>query len=252
MKYFTAFVLLFSVLFLLSCSKKKEETSLILSRALEKAKTADWKEALLLSEKALSQEPSDVSALILNALALEKSTDSFQAAKAVDQAAKAASMAPKSFMAQYTYGRMLCRKGKYDAAIAPLENARKLKPEDINTIVLLAQSTAQSNNSAAFSYFAHLAKSSRFKNNPAVWTNLGILRLRQRQPKLAYGCFVKARQLAPNNPIATLNLAIVNDFYLNNKAEAATNYSDYQRLTVERADLEAKRVEVATRQQQLN
>lgn len=230
------------------CGSPKEENAVLLARALERAKEADWKDALKLTEAAVDQDPSDAAALIFHALALEKTLDQDQA---LDQAAAAVRIAPDDFIAQYTLGRMLYEKGKYDRALAPLMKARRLRPSDANTVVLLAQTTARLNNSAALGYYRLLAQNPRFRRNPAVWSQIGTLYLIRHDPGKALTAYREAGRLAPENPNVALNLAVVNDFYLNNKAEASTYYNKYQRLTANSPDLTAKRLEVVERLRRL-
>lgn len=231
------------------CSGKKENKSELLTKAFEHAEKADWKQSMKYSEHVLSQDKNDVSALLLTVLAMEKSSGNENAI--LQKAEKAAELAPESFMAQYTYGRLLYRQGKYDRAAPVLKNARRIKAqsgtEDINTVILLAQSMAHVNPNEALSYYKILAKNNRFAKDPVIWNQMGFLYL-PNKPDMAVKFLKEAEKYGVSNPKIAWNLAVVNDSYLSNKGEAAVYYHKFMNLVKDnRGAYEAKYVQAESR-----
>ena len=104
------------------CSGRNESLDTLLQKSFTAAEQANWSKALDYAEKALDKDSANTNALILQALALENTDRTEQA---LVQAAKAASDR-NSFMAQYTYGRMLVQSEKFDQSLAPLLRAMEL------------------------------------------------------------------------------------------------------------------------------
>ncbi len=239
-----------STLALSSCSGSKEETPVLLNKAVDLGAKGDWQGAKKLASKAAKQDPNEADAFVILALCLENSGD---LDGAIDEINKAVKISESNFMANYTKGRLLFQKGKYDSCIAPLKQARALRPDNVETVSLLAQAAMRQNLSDAPNYFGFLAKTERFKNRPEPWNELGVCFAGRKDYKRALQFLVKAESLAPDSPQVALNIAIVNDTAgLNRPAEAVSYYKKYLRQTAKNPALEPKRKAVADRIRELS
>lgn len=239
-----------AALCLSGCSGSKEETPTLLNKAVEAGAKGDWQGARKLAQKAAKQDPNEASAFVLVALCLENAGD---VDGAIDEINKAVKIDERNFMANYTKGRLLFQKGKFDSCIAPLKQARALRPESVEATSLLAQAAMRQNLSDAPVYFGALAKSERFKSRPEPWNELGVYFASHKDFKRALQFLVRAESLAPDSPQVALNIAIVNDAGgLNRPAEAVSYYKKYLRQTAKSPELEAKRKAVADRIHELS
>ena len=238
-----------AAMLLCGCSGTKEETPVLLNKAVDLAAKGDWQGAKKLAQKASKQDPNDGDAYVILSLCLENSGD---LDSAIDEINKAFKVSDRNFMANYTKGRLLFQKGKYDSCIAPLKQARSLHPDSIETISLLAQASMKQNLADTPVYFGVLARSDKFKNRPEPWNELGVCYANHNDYKKAIQFLVKAESLAPDNPQVSLNLGVVNDKGLNRSAEAISYYKKYLRLTTKNPELEPKRKAVADRVRDLS
>ncbi len=231
-----------AALLLSACSGERLENPVLLSKAADAGAKGDWQTAKSLAQKAVKQDPNDASALSMLAVSLENSGDMDAA---LDEASKAVKAAEKSgekcFMAQYTKGRLLYLKGKYDACIAPLKAALAIRPDSLDSVVLLAQASTLQNLPEAASYYKIIAMSDRFKNRPEPWNELGIYFTARRDYKRALQYFVKAETLSPDSPSVALNLAVINDIGVGRRSEAISYYRKYLVLTKRNPELDSKR-----------
>ncbi len=218
----------------------------LMDKAGKAASDGRWADALQFTGRAVKLEPANLSALILNALALENNGKNEQAAEEIS---KAAAIAPNDFFAQYTKGRILFENKRYDSCIDPLLRAASLRKSDSNSKLLLAQAYMNLGNMpGAARYYSLLASDPMFKSSPAVWTSLGIIWLTEyRKPSQALSYFNYAYKLDPQNPSCVLNLGIIQDKSMRNPREAVRFYRYYLSLIADDTTLEARRASVNAR-----
>ncbi len=229
---------------LAACSSKSEPADVLIKKSFDSAMAGDWKNAAELAEQAADQEPSNVTALLLHALALSY-TDRLQSA--IDESRKAVRLAPGSFTAQYLEGYLLYKNRNYDQCIEPLRIARSLRPTDMNSAILLAQASLElRNTTAAAGYYKIIARDRRFYPTPAPWIGLGMTFLKTR-PTLTRSYFTLAERRAPDNPLIALNLAVVNDSALKSPMNAVPYYNKFLRLTGDKAGYDELRAKVRKR-----
>ena len=227
-----------------ACSSNSEPADVLVKKSFDSAMGGDWKTAADLAERAVDQEPSNVNALLLYALALSY-TDRLQSA--IDESLKAVKLAPSSFTAQYLKGYLLYKNGNYDQCIEPLRLARTLRPADMNSAILLAQASLElRNTNAAAGYYKLIARDRRFYSTPAPWIGLGMAFVRT-NPTLARSYFSLAERRAPDNPLIALNLAVVYDANLKTPMDAVPYYNKFLRLTQDKAGFDAMRAKVQKR-----
>lgn len=211
-------------------------------QALEKG---HCEQALSFAEKAVAAAPDNVDARILSAIAFEKCGQSKQA---VEEARKAVELNPKSFVAQYTLGRLYSaeRTSSYDALVA-LGKALELRPGDRNTLILLANVNMHLSPEQAQKYLLELARDRSLFDTAAYQNQLGICMVRRKQYQAAGQAFLKACRADANNPLLMYNLALCMDQYLNRSKVARPLYQKYLDLAPESAESASSRRFAAAR-----
>ena len=190
------------------CGKKRyEANSVLIGRAIRKAADeGKWAEARTLAEKAVSQNPDDANAHVMLALALEQAGE---LKKAIEEAAAAVETDPDNFMAQYTYGRLLFKASDYAHCPKPLKKARKLKPNEPCSALLLARTNVMLGvDKEAIKNYLGLASMKDYAKNPAPYNELGVLFFKRRDYPMAKRCFERALTCAPSDRVVNLNLAV--------------------------------------------
>ena len=249
--YSYIFAGILSLVLLCGCSGEHRDFQSLIKKSEKFASEGNWEKSLEFSRLAVKCQPKNAEALVLNALALENNG---KGNEALEEIAKAASIAPEHFFVQYTRGRMLFERGRYESCIAPLKNALKLRAGNPDTLVLLARvSTIQKNMQEAQYYYSLLAKSKEFSKTPAPWNELGmILLLDAKNPKKSISYFNYAYKLAPSDPTTVLNMAVLCDQHLGKKKEAKAFYQRYLQLTQRDSSLTGERAAVENRIKKLH
>ena len=244
MKHCFVLVLSVAVLFLSGCFREKLSLEQLLDNALKSAASLDWEGAKDYSSRAVKISPKNTNALLLLALSMENTGDSDGALGA---ASKAVSYNDKSYFAQYTLGRILYEKKRYDACIAPLKAALALRPNSPDPLILLAQASISMNNRKnAKHYYSQLAKLPAYLKDPVPWSELAVILVSER-PDAAEKYFAWALQCKPDTPRLVLNCAVYYDVYKKDAAKAALFYRRYLALTKDQSVLKEKRQEVENR-----
>ncbi len=253
-KRFSARLLLISVavvagtLLLTSCGKKARKNNVeLLTLAYNDAKVGNWDKALIQSKSAVDQDSKDVTALIMYALCLENTGKPDDAQQLLRQAVQ---IDPGNFRAQYNLGRILFQHGRYQDCVNYLRAAEKLKPNDVNTMVLLAQVDGKLELESAINYYAKLTKVPRFADSPAPWNQMGIICAEKKKMLDALKCFIKAYKISSKNPKVILNFAVFLDYYLNSpdsRKKAIALYRKYLSLIKNNPELQARSAEISRR-----
>ena len=207
---FVCFILLVS-LFFSSCGERKfESNDSLLRKAIESAvDRGEWQEAKAWAFKAVNQNGKDANARVVFALTLEQSDELDRALEEVKQAVL---LDPDNFMAQYTKGRLLFKSESYEDCPAPLEHAKKLKPDCPQVLSLLARSYAYLGvDDKAIKNYAALAKLGEYRKSPEVYNELGVLFFAKKDYKRAARFFKKALSFDANAPVVNLNMGVLCD-----------------------------------------
>ncbi|MCP3965061.1 MAG: tetratricopeptide repeat protein [Lentisphaerae bacterium] len=234
------FTALLTLTVLCGCEKLSEKsTPYLINNAANFAANGKWDKALKYSEAVIAREPANINALLLKAIACEHSNKLTLATKA---ARSAVNQAPGNFTAQYTLGRLYAKEPKkMQDAVAPLLRALKIKPNDQNTLVLLAKCSSSLNISNAIKYYEMLAKFPRFNKRPELWNQMGVFYVKQKENRKAALCLVKAYRMAPDNPNILLNFAVFKDFYIGMSHSTVDFYKQYLNITASNPELQKKR-----------
>ena len=212
-------------------------------RSLASAKEAKWSRALSQAENAVEKAPGDTLANVLYAIALENNDSRDEALNAAVRAGGDSSC----FIAQYTLGRLYVREQKYDSSIKPLTRALELRPDDANTLILLARAKLHLNTEDALNLTKRLLALPQFKDSPVVYNELGVIQVLKGEPKKSTALFLKALSLDADNPHLNLNAAILYDYFLGNQMMANKYYNSFLRLSANRRELLDEYKEVQTR-----
>ena len=241
------FAAVFAILLISGCSKPAVPVGVLLDQAAGKASEGDWAAANRLAGDALKQDKQNADALMLKALACSNLDARHEA---VEYAIQAARIKPQLFLAHYIQGMLLSKNGKPDLALKALKEARRLRPGDINTLILLAEnSMAVRRYQEAAGYFKQLAMQDKsYKSSPYLWNGLGVC-YASRDPRLALRFFQMGARFAPNDPITVLNLAVLYDRYLRppDNANAVRSYERLLQLTAGKAEYDSIRRQAAFR-----
>lgn len=242
--YFCLPVLLGIWFFCCGCSGEKVSPEVLLERSLEKAVAGDWNAARRLAEDVLKNDKNNVNALLLSALAQSNLGNT---KNALDHALLAATVAKDSFLCQYVKGMLLYRDSKYSLAIPPLQEALRLRPEEINTLVLLSKSTyALKKYDAAAGYFARIARNSRYRHDPLPWNGIGVC-MTHSSPARALPYFQVALRIAPEEALTSFNMAVLYDRYLRKQPLAIRSYERFLEQSIGKMELDDLRARAELR-----
>lgn len=243
------FCLLLPIILLISCSKPKPlSDNELLRKAIKAGENGNWREARTFASQLENRAPDNVNALIMLGIAYQRCQ---QPDLAYEKIAKAANLDADSFTAHFLKGKMLYDSGKYQDCISPLRQALKIRPDDANTLILLAESASQLKLPDATDYYIKLAKKGKFKSQPEPFNELGLMFAEKGEKKKAVKCLLKAKNLDKENPIVILNLAVFCDTKLKNSKAAVKYYREYLELTKNHPELDKKRKIITTRVNEL-
>ncbi|MFA6714294.1 MAG: tetratricopeptide repeat protein [Victivallales bacterium] len=234
------------VILLAGCGRNSSQpTQTLLNEALKDASGGRWEKALDKLEIVSGREPNNAAALIFKALAYEGcGKDDL----AVNTARLAVRVAPKNFQTQYTLGRLYSKdQGKMQDAIPPLLRALELKPDNNDTLVLLARCSSILKLDSAIRYYNKLAVAKNFRKRAELWNEMGIYYAERQQIRKAAECFVKAYSLGASKPLIVLNFATFADQYAGDPARALKYYRSYLKITTPSPSFEAQRKRVEAR-----
>lgn len=202
-----AFCLIFTAVcavFMLSgCGNGTPEENL--AAAINAAEKNNWKDARKFSDRAVAGAPDHVGALIMRAIACEKNENYDQA---VDSARRAVRLAPESFAANYTLGRLYSSDPLRNAeAVNSLNAALRIRPDSAATRVLICNVFCRMAAVEGIPYLIQLSKDPVYKNDPALLSQLGVIYAKTNKTTLAYNSFVRAYKADNQNPDVVFNIA---------------------------------------------
>lgn len=226
------------------CSKPLVPVGTLLNQAMQKAAEGNWQDADELAKQALKQQKHNADALMLRALA-RNNLD--YRSEAVEYAIHAARVKPDLFLAHYIQGMLLSKNGKTELALKALKEARRLRPDDVNTLILLAEnSIAARRYQEAAGYFKLLGRNPNYLKSAYLWNGLGVCHVII-NPAMALKFFRMAERYEPNDAVTALNLAVLYDQYLKDAENARRNYEHFSRLTMGKAEYDTLRRQVELR-----
>jgi tetratricopeptide (TPR) repeat protein len=234
------------LIFLSSCNKiSSMTTNELLIQATESALEGKWSKTLKFAKVAVEREPANTPAFILLAMAYENVGKS---ELAMEAARKAVKLERDNFMAQYTLGRLYAiDQNKLQDAIEPLLRALTLRPNDPDTLVLLADCSQKLNLPKTTDYYSQLVALSAFNKRYEPWNQLGIYYAEKNSLRNAAICFNQAYTLAPDNHMVLLNFGIFFDKYIRKPDRALNFYKRYLEVTANNPEMDQKKQEIKAR-----
>lgn len=241
------------VVFIGGCSRLSSKNTVeLLSEGIKLAISGKWEKAHKYAKTAVKREPNSQYTQLFFAFTSEHNLNKAQALTAAESAVE---IAPNSFIAQYTLGRLYNEQNKVQDAVKPLLEAYKLNPSDPYNILLLGEVYRKMNASGtAIHYYNQLIRNHPSfmtdKENAAwVWNQLAVIYTDSNNVRSAASCLKQAYTLAPNNPQVLLNFAVFFD-KIKRGDRAVAYYQKYLELTTknhaltEKHELIKKRISV--------
>ncbi len=210
-----------SCLLLAGCALDDPQASF--ERAIVSAAESRWPEAHEQVRRALRARPRHLPSRILAGLCHHHAR---QPERALDAFRGAAQDAPDDFAAQHFYGWMLAEMGKHGEALAPLRRAHELRPDDVDTLTLLARCSLEQNLPEGIDYLTRLRRFPTYQKAPndrLIDNNLALLHLYQGDRTRAKNHMLAALKRDPASPVIAQNVGILYDQYLG-EPEAAVRY----------------------------
>ena len=237
--------LLATAVILSGCGNGSPEENLV--KAIRAGETGNWQEARKFADRAAAGAPDHPGTLIMRAIACEKNQNYDQA---VDSARRAAKLAPDSFAALYTLGRLYSSNPMRNAeAINTLNAALKLRPDSADTLILICNVFNRMDAVEGYSYLLKLQKNQNYKNDPALYSQLGVILAKTNKLRPAHTCLVNAFKLAGNDPDVVFNTARFFTGYSPNRNFSKQLYARFEKLASGRekytAELEEARAEIS-------
>ena len=234
------------LVFLSACNRMSSMTTTeLLDKAAEAAQSGKWPMTIKFAKVAVEREPANTSAFILLAMAYENTGKSEQS---IEAARKAVKLEPDNFMAQYTLGRLYAvDQNKLQDAVEPLLRALKLRPNDPDTLLLLADCSQKLNLPKTPDYYNLVVALPAFKKHHEPWNQLGVYYAEKGNLRNAALCFSQAYTLAPENHMVLLNFGIFFDKYVRKPDRALKYYQKYMEVTANNPEIEQKKQEIKAR-----
>ncbi|MDD2478739.1 MAG: tetratricopeptide repeat protein [Victivallaceae bacterium] len=223
-----------SFVFTSGCSRlSSKDTAELLNEGLRLATSGKWDKAHKYASAAVKRDPNSQYTQLFLAFTSEHNQKKAQALTAAENAVE---IAPNSFIAQYTLGRLYNEQNKVQEALKPLLEAHNLKPSDPYNILLLAEVYRKMNAAGtAMNYYNKLIRNHPTfmadKANAAwIWNQLAVIYTGLDNNRNAASCLKQAYTLAPQNPAVLLNFAIFLE-RIKSGNRAVAYYREYLKLT---------------------
>ena len=212
------------IITLTGCGRSTPEENLV--SAIRAAETGDWKNARKYADRAAAGAPDHVGALVMRAIACDKSGDFDQA---LDSARRAANLDPENFAAVYTLGRLYSLDPLRCAeAVNTLVAALKLKPESADAKILICNVLSKMSSPAALRYLLILQKDERFANDPGLHSQMAVIYAKLGKNSIALQSFLKAYKADSDNIDVIFNTARFCEFYVKNSRVARQFYARFE------------------------
>jgi Flp pilus assembly protein TadD len=212
---------------MVGCSKSTPKE--LITRSANMARKGDWISAYQLAKRACELDPKNVEAHLMRAITAERNSE---VDTAIDAAQKAISLNPENFQAYYTLGRICSQNPRYfSQAKKALVNAKRLRNDDKNVMILLCNIVMKEELKSSFRYLAQLPKYKDFKVTAAYYNQVALSYLRIGQITTANKYFTVAANMGKNEPEIIFNAARFYKYYYKNQRRSASLYARYLTLT---------------------
>lgn len=238
--YVVYLVFTLPILMVAGCSKSTPQE--LITRSANMARKGDWISAYQLAKRACELDSNNVEAHLMRAITAERNSE---IDTAIDAAQKAVSLNPENFQAYYTLGRICAQNPRYySQAKKALLNAKQLRNDDKNIMILLCNIVMGEKLKSSFRYLAQLPKYKDFTVTPAYYNQVALSYLQIGQIATAHKYFTVAANMGKNEPEIVFNAARFYKYYYKDQRRSAALYARYLKLT-ENSPVSAKFVQEA-------
>lgn len=247
---------LLSIIFGAGCSDEAEHAGIeqLLDQAYALANEGRWEDAMRFSAQAYQLRPDNTAVRLMQAFALENNGRENEALEISRMAADD----DRSFLAQYTYGRMLFQRKRYEHAQGYLKKAQELKNDDFNTLLMLQQTAARLGQHTENQnlcrelmnrYGEKCGKDFRtyIYNELALNILNGVSSIGRGTKGKLEKIFALAVNSSPSSPELAWNLAVFYEYYLKDFSAAKKHYERFLQLTEKYSGMEKERAAVKER-----
>ncbi len=199
----------------------------IVRESLNFAKTGDnrgWKKALKNVEICIRRGVKNSDLITFYILCLSRTGND---GKALETGLELVSRDPNNFLGNYLIGKLYFDRENYPNALPYLQKCRELNPDHLNTLILLLKTAAKLNLPVLKELYIQLLTYDEFKKSFLVYNNLGCWYANHDDFPHAFSNFSQALQYSNGHPLVFLNMAILNDYGLNNEKVAQRYYLNF-------------------------
>lgn len=205
------------------------DTGELLDQASRQLSAGKYAQALASADLAVRNAPGRFDALLMRAIAQERTG---RPDLALASALEAEKLAPVSFAVQYTLGRLYAADRKtHPQALLALSKALALRPGDRNVLILQANVYMGMRPAYALQILKQLGRDPALSAGAGYSNELGVCQLLCGQVSDGGNQLSLAVSRAPRNPVFRLNYARYLDFYAAQPAAALVHYQTYLGLS---------------------
>ncbi len=132
-----------------------------------------------------------------------------------------------NFLCNYQIGKLYFNQGKYLDAYPYLQKCNELKPEQVNSMILLLKTAAKLNMPEEKELYLQLLEHSSFRESFLVYNDLACWYAAHADVPQALSYFSRALKYSDGHSLVFLNMAILNDLNLNNDKVAQRYYLNF-------------------------
>ena len=200
-----------------------------MARAVAFAGQGRWDKASKIAARTARKHPDLAAAQVLRAVTAERCGDRNGA---LDAARRAAELAPESFEAQYTLGRLYAADtARASEAEQVLLRAWKMRRDDVRVKILLCNVAMAMNSPRAIGYLSMISRLPELKDSAELKNQFAVSYVRKGDLASAQRYFAAAFREGRSNPEIILNVARFYDGCLHSGKVAVRLYREYLRTT---------------------
>lgn len=234
--------LIVSGLFVLFTGCGAKTTESVVKDALVLAKNGDqgsWEEALQKIESCIKKGVTDPEIINFYILCLYRTGNK---EKAMDIAREQLSELPGNFTRNFLIGKMHFENGEFRRAYNHLVVCRRSKSDHVESLVLMAKCAGQLKLPNESQLYLELLEMDQFKSSFLALNALACSYVEIDQIPYAVSSFSSALKQSNGHPLVYLNMAILNDVFLNNDKIAQRFYLNFLYKSKDRYPAKSQKV----------
>ncbi len=231
----------FLLLLVLFISCQQDSTSILARDALKLSMDGGqdrWQKSRNILENCIKRGETDPHVIDLYILTLYRVGD-WERAKKISLQQIASD--PRHFFTNYLLAKIHYEERRYHTALEYLLRCRNIKPEHLDTLIMMANCASRINSTLALSIYMKLTETPACAADFLTYNGLAVNFAQTGNLINAVSAFSKAELLANDHPLVTLNFAIVNDIS-GNQDIARRHYIRF--LTLSKNNFKTQRLRV--------